>query len=1000
MSFNPLNYPICFEKPQRLTDVTSWHEHIPFAFTIVQMLKPKIFVELGTHKGDSYCAFCQAVNVLGLDTACYAVDTWEGDEHSGLYGSEILEELRTYHDSRYKGFSQLIQSRFEEALDYFSDGSIDLIHIDGCHTYDAIKHDFKAWLPKMSQRGIVLFHDINVHERDFGAWKFWEEVAEHYPCFEFKHGYGLGVLAVGVEVPEEVLAFLNMRGQEVVTATKLYSYLGDKIALVHQLQSRDEQVTELNSTLQARDIQIAELNGALQARDTQITELNGALQARDTQITELNGALQARDTQITELNSALQSRDTQITELTSTLQSRDTQITELNSALQSRDTQIIELTSTLQSRDTQITELTSTLQSRDTQIIELTSTLQSRDTQIIELTSTLQSMQQSIVWRLLMKYHSGFVERMLSHGTGRRKLYDLGIIGLRTIVNEGWKSFWWKYSQHMKQNDYDLWIQTNEPTKKELRMISEECKNFEYKPKISIITPVWNTDERWLRMAIQSVIDQVYSNWELCIAEGGSTNPHVKTILQEYAEKDERIILKFLPKNKGIVGNSNEAISLATGEYIAFLDHDDMLAPFALYGVIKMLNKNTHLDFIYSDEDKIDDNGRRFNPFFKPDWSPDLLLSCGYTNHLGIYRRKIVNQIGMLRERFEYSQDYDMLLRFTEVINKQNIGHISKILYHWRQIPGSTATDPYAKDGKVVMAAKKALQDALDRRKIKGTVLDGKWPSSYRVKREIKGEPLVSIIIPTKDQLQFLKKCIDSINEKTTYENYEVIVVDNNSVNPETLDYLNDLDICVLKYNKTFNFSKINNFAARHANGDYLIFLNNDIEVISPNWIQTMLEHAQRSEVGAVGCKLLYPDKSIQHTGVILGLSPDPVTGVAGHIYRGLHYGDIGYFGLLDTIRNYSAVTAAAMMVRTTHFIEVGGFNEDLAVCYNDVDFCLRLRDKGYLIVYTPYAELYHYESVSRGHEINVNEAHYMLKKWGDNIKSDPYYNSNLSLRT
>ena len=275
MLFNPLNYPICFDKPRRLTDITSWHEHIPFAFTIVQMLKPKIFVELGTHKGDSYCAFCQAVSTLGLDTACYAVDTWEGDEHAGFYGSDILAELKTYHDSKYKGFSQLIQTRFEEALDYFSDGSIDLIHIDGCHTYDAVKHDFEAWLPKMSQRGVVLIHDINVHEREFGVWKFWGEVTERHPSFEFKHGHGLGVLAVGTEVPKEVLAFLNMGEQEVVATTRLYSYLGDKIALGHQLQSKDVQITELTSAMQAKD---AELTSALQTKDAQIAELSNTLQ--------------------------------------------------------------------------------------------------------------------------------------------------------------------------------------------------------------------------------------------------------------------------------------------------------------------------------------------------------------------------------------------------------------------------------------------------------------------------------------------------------------------------------------------------------------------------------------------------------------------------------------------------------------------------------------------------------------------------------------------------
>jgi len=364
MSFNPLNYPICFEKPQRLTDVTSWHEHIPFAFTIMQMLKPKIFIELGTHKGDSYCAFCQAVNVLGLDTACYAVDTWEGDEHSGFYGSEILEELKTYHDSRYMGFSQLIQSLFEEALDYFSDGSIDLIHIDGCHTYNAVKHDFEAWLPKMSQYGVVLFHDINVHEREFGVWKFWEEVAEYYPCFEFKHGYGLGVLAVGAEVPEEVLAFLNMEEQEVVTTTKLYSYLGDKIALGHQLQVGDIQITEINSAMQARDTKINEINSAMQTRDTNITELNSTLQARDTKINEINSAMQTRDTNITELNSTLQARDAQITDINSKLQARDGQIKDLETTIHQNKISI-------QEKQAQVAQLLSSKSWRWTYLLRL-----------------------------------------------------------------------------------------------------------------------------------------------------------------------------------------------------------------------------------------------------------------------------------------------------------------------------------------------------------------------------------------------------------------------------------------------------------------------------------------------------------------------------------------------------------------------------------------------------------------------------------------------------
>ncbi|MCZ7402835.1 MAG: glycosyltransferase [Candidatus Methanoperedens sp.] len=1060
MSFNPFNYPLCFDKPRRLTDVNSWHEHIPFAFTIVQMQKPKIFVELGTLRGDSYCAFCQAVDVLGLDTACYAIDTWEGDEHAGFYGSEVLDELKTYNDSLYRGFSQLIQSRFEEALDYFSDGSIDLIHIDGYHTYDAVKNDFETWLPKMSLHGVVLFHDINVHEKKFGVWKFWEEVKEHYPSFEFKHGHGLGVLAVGAQVSEEVLSFLNMEEQEIVTTTKLYSYLGDKITLYHKLQSMSAQFNELTTAIQNKDGQIVAITGQLNEKDGQIAAISGQLNEKLQQINELNKHIQEKDGQISaissqlneklqqinELNTIIQNKDRQIASISGQLNEKLQQINELNTIIQEKEGQIAaisgqlnekqqqinklntiilekngqiaaisgqlneklqqinELNTIIQEKDGQISAISCQLNEKQQQINELNTIILEKDGKIRNLENESRIIQQSIGWKALTRYRK-IINYLLPHETKRRNVYDLGLLSIRIIKNEGWKSFWRKSRQHVvekknNKNDYDIWIQKNEPTKEELKLISKECKNFEYKPKISIITAVWNTDERWLRRFIQSVINQSYHNWELCIAEGGSTIPHVKKVLQEYAKVDKRIKIKFLSHNKGIALNSNEAISMATGEFIAFMDHDDTLAPFTLYEVIKMLNKNPHLDFIYSDEDKIDEEDNRFNPFFKPDWSPDLLLSCGYTNHLGIYRHKILEQIGMLRERFEGSQDYDMLLRFTEVIDEKNIGHIPKILYHWRQIPGSTARDPYAKDGLVVTAAKKALKDALDRRKIDGTVSDGKWPSSYRVKRSIKGEPLVTIIIPTKDQLPFLKKCIQSINEKTTYNNYEVIVVDNNSTDIETLDYLNNLDVCVLKYNKQFNFSKINNFAANHAKGEYLLFLNNDIEVISPDWIQTMLEHAQRPEVGAVGCKLLYPDKSIQHAGVILGLSPDAVTGIAGHVFNRLHYDYNGYFGLLNTIRNYSAVTAAAMMVRTTFFKEMDGFNEDLAVCYNDVDFCLRLREKGYLIVYTPYAELYHHESVSRGHKVFAHEADYMLKRWGDNLRSDSYYNSNLSLRT
>jgi O-antigen biosynthesis protein len=608
-------------------------------------------------------------------------------------------------------------------------------------------------------------------------------------------------------------------------------------------------------------------------------------------------------------------------------------------------------------------------------------------------------------WQLTMKFHNGFIEHALPQDSKRRKWYDLGLKGMRILLNEGLLSFCHNFKNKFldeKNNNskYKLWIQNNEPNGYELEIMNKESRNFPYRPKISIITPVWNTDELWLKAAIESVMAQIYNKWELCIVDGGSTKQHVKEILENYARKDERIKVKFLNENMGISGNSNEAFSMSSGEFIGFLDHDDELAPFALYEVVKLLNKKPDVDFIYSDEDKIEGAGKRCDAFFKPDWSPDLMLSCMYTCHLGIYRRDLVSKMGGLREGFEGSQDYDFVLRFTEYTVPERIAHISKILYHWRKIPGSIASEPQAKNCINIQSAKIALNDMLVRRGIKGNVYDGKWISSYRIKRDLTAYPKVSIIIPTRDNIKLLKNCISSIKTKTTYKNYELIVVDNNSIEPDTIDYLSKLDDTVIKYPNEFNFSEINNLAVNYAKGDYLLFLNNDTEVITPDWIETMLEHAQRPEVGAVGCKLLYSDNTIQHAGVILGLSPDPRNKVAGHIFIKCPGNNPGYFGLIDTIRDYSAVTAAAMMIRKDTFSKVGGFDENLAVSYNDVDLCLKIREKDLLIVYTPYAELIHHESKSRGGNLNESEVDYMLKKWGNVLNKDPYYNPNLSLRS
>ncbi len=554
---------------------------------------------------------------------------------------------------------------------------------------------------------------------------------------------------------------------------------------------------------------------------------------------------------------------------------------------------------------------------------------------------------------------------------------------------------------------YERYKQTNALLDSHIIEIKSQIKKFKKSPKISIITPVFNVDARWLDKAINSVINQIYENWEFCIVDDASTKKNIKQIISKYHEKDERIIVKYLEENQGISGSSNEALSISTGDFVGFLDHDDELSVDALYEVARMLQEHPDADMIYSDEDHINSGGKLIEPYFKPDWSPDLILSSMYTCHFSVYRKKLIDEIGGFRKGYEGSQDYDLVLRLTERTSR--IYHIPKILYHWRKTPHSTAMNYKAK-GFADINARKALEDALKRRTIKGIVLPGLYPGTFRVKRNV-SYPRISIIIPTKDEIDLLRRCINSIEQKTNYKNYEIIIIDNDSKDRRTKEYLEKVsekyNIKVLKFEKLFNFSAINNFAFKLSKSEYIVFQNNDTEVISEEWLTAMLEHAQRKEVGAVGCKLLYPDDSIQHAGLILGISGIAgQKGIAGHSHKHFPDSAYGYFNRPHIIHDASAVTGACFMLRREIFEEVGGFDENLAVAFNDVDLCLKIRERGFLIVYTPYAKLYHLESASRGYEDKnrnmerfLREYDYMRRKWGNVIdKGDPYYNPNLTL--
>lgn len=554
----------------------------------------------------------------------------------------------------------------------------------------------------------------------------------------------------------------------------------------------------------------------------------------------------------------------------------------------------------------------------------------------------------------------------------------------------------WKQSSRMSVNPETFCCQRDE-------FEAKKAEHFERDVTFSIIVPLYNTPIQYLQQMLDSVRMQTYENWELCLADGSEDKCRY---VQEYCEKlagmESRIKYKKLEKNLGISGNSNECLKMASGEYIALLDHDDLMHPYALTENMNVICKE-NADFIYSDENVfIKKPKETVCPHFKPDYSPDTLRSYNYICHLTVFKRSLLKDTGVFRSEFDGSQDFDLFLRLTE--KAERIAHIPKILYYWRADKNSTASNVCVK-GYALDAGKKAVAEHLKRVGLDGTVEDSSFPSTYRVRYLITGNPLVSILIPTCDHVETLKKCLDSIMDLSTYDNIEIVLVENNSKNKETFEYYeflrSDSRIKLVTWHGEFNYSAINNFGFGYTSGDYVILLNNDMEVITPDWIQELLMFAQRADVGAVGAMLYYPSEKIQHAGVILGIK-----GVAGHSHKGMPRGEGGYMSRLTIAQDLSAVTGACMMVPRKVYEELGGLDEGFKIAFNDVDICMRIRKSGRLVVWTPYAELYHYESESRGYEDTPekqarfeSEVQKFKARWGADLeKGDPYYNPNLTL--
>ena len=651
------------------------------------------------------------------------------------------------------------------------------------------------------------------------------------------------------------------------------------------------------------------------------------------------------------------------------------------------------------------TDLDRELASAERRISQLESALMRRNELLEQKHAALMAIHTSAAWQFARAMQK-FADRVLPLHSRRRN-------ALKTVARRGVRFAKWALGKRSTPSGlaggelgetcdngiYHRWIKKHEPDRRELER--QRGHVFARRPVISVVVPVYNTPPEFLDAMVASVLEQTYSHWGLCLADGASTGEHVRPALERFASADDRIKVKSLSENAGIVGNTNAAIEMATGDYVAFLDHDDTLAPFALHEVASAVNDQPEVEFLYSDEDKLNLRGIRAEPNFKPDWSPETLRSRNYICHLTVMRRDFLTQLGGLRDGFDGAQDHDLVLRASEEATR--IVHIPKILYHWRMHEQSTAAKKSSK-AYAFDAGKKAVAEHLHRQSIPASVTDGPILGTYHVIYHLPTQPLVSVIIPNKDQAPLLNQCVKSLTE-SSYANHEIIIAENGSTDEETLAYYSELKaephVRIVEWEKPFNYASVNNFAATHAKGELLLFLNNDIEAITPDWLEAMVKQAIQPGVGAVGAKLYYADDTIQHAGIILGMG-----GIAGHSHLNFPRDASGYMQRLKITQNCAAVTGACLMVPRAVFEKVGGFDEGFVLAFNDVDLCVQIMTQGYRVVWTPESELYHLESKTRGYEDTPEkqerfrrEIELFRSKWADLLdKGDPYYSPHFRL--
>jgi glycosyltransferase involved in cell wall biosynthesis len=914
---------------------SAWKGHEIIANYLISYLNPNIFVELGVHNGFSYFSFCQSVVETKAKTKCFAVDNWIGDKHAGFHETDVFEKVNSHNNNNYLNFSKLLKMNFDDALNQFKDHSIDLLHIDGLHTYEKVKHDFNTWKPKLSDDAVVLFHDVNEFRDDFGVHKLFDELIKDYKYhIIFPHAHGLGLIQ-SEKAKKEKSVINSLKENEEI------------IKIIQFLHNKNQKNLNLTQVTQAKEQEIVNLTQVTQAKDQEIVNLIQVTQAKDQEIVNLIQVTQAKDQEIVNLIQVTQAKDQEINEI-------------LNSTCWKITLPIRIIVSFLR----RITIFT----------------------------------KKAYEYFLLVKKE-----------IKNKNIINIIKLVIKVFIKSGFNGLKHSLVELKKKNNFSYyqWILDNEIlTKDEERFLKNKILNFKYKPLVSIVIPVYNSDIGFLEQAINSVLKQSYNNWELCIADDFSSNKNVSLILKKFEKKDNRIKVVYRKSNGHISEASNSALKIAQGEWITFLDHDDMLNEHALFYIVNSINDNPNIKLIYSDEDKILENtSLRSDPYFKTDWNRELFYGQNYIIHMACYKTDIINAIGGFRVGFEGSQDYDLTLRYIEKIQDHEISHVPRILYHWRISDLSTSKNIQNKKYSVTNGIK-ALNEHLNRIGIEATteIVHGQY---YKINYSLpKDLPLVTIIIPTKNNYLYLKKCIDSILEKTTYLNYEILIINNNSTDENTLSYLSELSLnykiqVILDSTSPFNYSLINNSAVTMASGDLICFMNDDTEVISNDWLTEMVSLTLQKNVAFVGCKLLYADNTIQHAGVVLGIK-----GLAGHAFKYFPSTSPGYFCRALLTSEYSAVTAACTLIKKEIFLKLKGFDPDnLKVAFNDVDICIRAIDKGYRNIFTPFALLYHYESKSRGYDVtsdqkkrSKNEFLYVSKKWYKYIFTDKCYSPNLTL--